>query len=79
MLSVQCVPDLDSYTKRANDVRTPELETAECENQFAGYIDLENDDFCRWMFGEEFMAEIERERKRNALLYETEEVVKMVV
>ena len=63
----------------AIDVRTPELETAECENQFAGRIDLENDDFCRWMFGEEFMAEIERERKRNALLYETEEVVKMVV
>ena len=63
----------------AIDVRTPELETAECENQFEGRIDLENDDFCRWMFGEEFMAEIERERKRNALLYETEEVVKMVV
>ena len=63
----------------AIDVRTPELETAECENQFAGRIDLENDDFCRWFFGEEFMAEIERERKRNALLYETEEVVKMVV
>ena len=63
----------------AIDVRTPELETAECENQFAGHIDLENDDFCRWFFGEEFMAEIERERKRNALLYETEEVVKMVV
>lgn len=63
----------------AIDVRTPELETAECEKQFAGRIDLENDDFCRWMFGEEFMAEIERERKRNALLYETEEVVKMVV
>ena len=63
----------------AIDVRTPELETAECENQFAGRINLENDDFCRWFFGEEFMAEIERERKRNALLYETEEVVKMVV
>ena len=63
----------------AIDVRTPELETAECEKQFAGRIDLENDDFCRWMFGEEFMAEVERERKRNALLYETEEVVKMVV
>ena len=63
----------------AIDVRTPELETTECENQFAGRIDLENDDFCRWMFGEEFMAEIERERKRNALLYETEEVVKKVV
>ena len=63
----------------AIDVRTPELETAECKNQFAGRIDLENDDFCRWMFGEEFMAEIERERKRNAILYETEEVVKKVV
>ena len=63
----------------AIDVRTPELETAECENRFAGRIDLENDDFCRWLFGEEFMAEVEREGKRNALLYETEEVVKMVV
>ena len=63
----------------AIDVRAAELETEECENQFAGRIDLENDDFCIWFFGEEFMAEIERERKRNALLYETEEVVKMVV
>ena len=63
----------------AIDVRTPELETAECENQFDGKIDLENDDFCRWMFGDEFMENIESQRKRNALLYETEEVVKMVV
>ena len=63
----------------AIDVRTPELETAECENQFAGRIDLENDDFCRWMFGDEFMENIESQRKRNTLLYETEEVVKMVV
>lgn len=63
----------------AIDVRTPELETAECENQFDGKIDLENDDFCRWMFGDEFMENIESQRKRNTLLYETEEVVKMVV
>ena len=63
----------------AIDIRTPELETAECENLFDGKIDLENDDFCRWMFGDEFMENIESQRKRNALLYETEEVVKMVV
>ena len=63
----------------AIDVRTAELETEECENLFDGKIDLENDDFCRWMFGDEFMEEIERERKRNALIYGTEEVVKMVV
>ena len=62
----------------AIDVRIPKLETAECEDQFVGRIDLENDDFCRWMFGDEFMAEIERERKINALLYETKEVVKIV-
>jgi hypothetical protein len=63
----------------AIDVRAAELETEECENLFDGKIDLENDDFCRWMFGDEFMEEIERERKRNALIYGTEEVVKMVV
>ena len=55
------------------------METEECENLFDGKIDLENDDFCRWMFGDEFMEEIERERKRNTLIYGTEEVVKMVV
>ena len=63
----------------AIDVRAAELETEECENLFDGKIDLENDDFCRWMFGDEFMEEIERERKRNALIYGTEEVVKKVV
>ena len=63
----------------AIDVRAAELETEECENLFDGKIDLENDDFCRWMFGDEFMENIESQRKRNALLYETEEVVKMVV
>ena len=52
----------------AIDVRAAELETEECENLFDGKIDLENDDFCRWMFGDEFMENIESQRKRNALL-----------
>ena len=50
---------------------TTELETKDCENQFEGRIDLDNDDFCRWIFGDEFMEEVERMNERNALIYGT--------
>ena len=59
------------------------MDAADDENQFTGRIDIGSDDFLRWMWGEEILKElleeIERERKRNALIYGTEEVVKMVV
>lgn len=58
---------------------TAELETEDSKNQFAGLQSIDNDDYCRWLFGDEFMETIERERKKNALFYGTEEVVKMVV
>ena len=68
----------------AIDVKTAELAAADEENQFTGRVDIGSDEFLRWMWGEEILKEIqeeaERERKRNALLYGTEEeVVKMVV
>ena len=68
----------------AIDIKTAELDAADDENQFTGGIDIGSDDFFRWMWGEEILKEIqeeaERERKRNALIYGTEEeVVKMVV
>lgn len=67
----------------AIDIKTAELDAADDENQFTGRVDIGSDEFLRWMWGEEILKEIqeeaERERKRNALLYETEEVVKMVV
>ena len=68
----------------AIDIKIAELDAADDENQFTGRIDIGSDDFLRWMWGEEMLKEIqeeaERERKRNALIYGTEEeVVKMVV
>lgn len=68
----------------AIDIKTAELDAADDENQFTGRIDIGSDDFLRWMWGEEILKELqeeaERERKRNALIYGTEEeVVKMVV
>ena len=68
----------------AINIKTAELDAADDENQFTGRIDIGSDDFFRWMWGEEMLKEIqeeaERERKRNALIYGTEEeVVKMVV
>ena len=63
----------------AVDFGTAELETEDSKNQFAGLQSIDNDDYCRWLFGDEFMETIEMERKKNALFYGTEEVVKMVV
>ena len=50
---------------------TEELETADSENLFAGRQDIDNDDFCRWLFGDELMENIEREKDRNARIYNT--------
>jgi hypothetical protein len=62
-----------------DDFGTAELEKASEENQFEGCLDIDNDDFCRWLFGDEFMENVERENEINARLYGTEDVVKMVV
>ena len=63
----------------AIDIETTELETADSDNQFEGRLDIDNDDYCRWLFGDEFMENIEREKEINARLYGTVDAVKMVV
>ena len=63
----------------AVDIETIELETADSDNQFEGRLDIDNDDYCRWLFGDEFMENIEREKEINARLYGTDDTVKMVV
>ena len=50
---------------------TEELETADSENLFAGRQDMDNDELCRWLFGDELMENIEREKERNARIYGT--------
>ena len=55
----------------AVDFGTAELETEDSKNLFAGLQNTDNDDYCRWLFGDEFMETIERERKKNALFYGT--------
>ena len=62
-----------------DDFGTAELDKANEENQFEGRLDIDNDDFCRWLFGNEFMENVERENEINARLYGMEDVVKMVV
>ena len=61
------------------DIETTELDTADSDNQFEGRLDIDNDDYCRWLFGDEFMENIEREKEINARLYGTDDAVKMVV
>ena len=63
----------------AVDIETIELEAADSDNQFEGRLDIDNDDYCRWLFGDEFMENIEREKEINARLYGTDDAVKMVV
>ena len=63
----------------AVDIETTELEAADSDNQFEGRLDIDNDDYCRWLFGDEFMENIEREKEINARLYGTDDAVKMVV
>ena len=62
-----------------DDFGTAELDKANDENQFEGRLDIDNDDFCRWLFGDGFMENVERENEINARLYGMEDVVKMVV
>ena len=62
-----------------DDFGTAELDKANEENQFEGRPDIDNDDFCRWLFGDGFMENVERENEINARLYGIEDVVKMVV
>ena len=62
-----------------DDFGTAELDKANEENQFEGRLDIDNDDFCRWLFGDGFMENVERENEINARLYGMEDVVKMVV
>ena len=50
---------------------TEELETADSENLFAGRQDIDNDELCRWLFGDELIENIEREKDRNARIYNT--------
>lgn len=50
---------------------TEELETADSENLFAGRQDIDNDELCRWLFGDELMENIEREKERNARIHGT--------
>lgn len=72
--------DIDTIkTNMTQDCVAAELETAVSENQFTDCHNLDDDEFCRWMFGDEFMENIAREKERNALVYGTEEVIKMVV
>ena len=50
---------------------TEELETADSENLFAGRQDIDNDELCRWLFGDELIENIEREKERNARIHGT--------
>ena len=77
--SVESIEDkVKQKEELANDAETIVSETA-VENLFEGRPDIDSDEFWRWMWGDEILAEVERERERNARLYGTEDVVKMVV
>ena len=77
--SVESIEDkVKQQEELANDAETIVSETA-VENLFEGRLDIDSDEFWRWMWGDEILAEVERERERNARLYGTEDVVKMVV
>ena len=73
---------IKKYIKKEKSIAVDvmvELETADSDNQFAGRQDIDDDDYCRWLFGDEFMENIEREKEINARLYGTDDAVKMVV
>ena len=75
--SVESIED-KQQEQIADDTETIVSETA-VDNLFEGRLDIDSDEFWRWMWGDEILAEVERERERNARLYGTEDVVKMVV
>ena len=73
---------IKKYIKKEKSIAVDvmvELETADSDNQFAGRQDIDDDDYCRWLFGDEFMENIEREKEINARLYGTDDAIKMVV
>ena len=77
--SVESIEDkVKQQEQIADDTETIVSET-EVDNLFEGRLDIDSDEFWRWMWGDEILAEVERERERNARLYGTEDVVKMVV
>lgn len=77
--SVESIEDkVKQQEQIADDTETIVSETA-VDNLFEGRLDIDSDEFWRWMWGDEILAEVERERERNARLYGTEDVVKMVV
>jgi hypothetical protein len=57
------------------EVEKEKIKTEDTENQFdekidfEGKIDLENDDFCMWFLGEDFMNEVNRQREQNKRLF----------
>ena len=62
----------------AVDTEITKSDTA-VDNLFEGRLDIESDEFWRWMWGDEILEEVKREKERNARLFGTEDVVKMVV
>ena len=60
------------------DTEATKSDTA-VENVFEGRLDIDSDEFWRWMWGDEILEEVKREKERNARLFGTEDVVKMVV
>ena len=60
------------------DTEATKSDTA-VENMFEGRLDIDSDEFWRWMWGDEILEEVKREKEQNARLYGTDDVVKMVV
>lgn len=60
------------------DTEATKSDTA-VENMFEGRLDIDSDEFWRWMWGDEILEEVKREKERNAPLFGAEDVVKMVV
>ena len=61
-----------------DDTEATKSDTA-VENMFEGRLDIDSDEFWRWMWGDEILEEVNKEKERNARLFGMEDVVKMVV
>ena len=61
-----------------DDTEATKSDTA-VENMFEGRLDIDSDEFWRWMWGDEILEEVKREKERNARLFGAEDVVKKVV